>query len=191
VRTCRQIALLCAVVLLGTMAAPARSAPPAFTDEFAALDPSRWETTGHPLGRSVLDPRNVGVTDGALELGLPAGTTDGAELRTGAAYRGGTFSARIRAARARIAWSRGAVAFSVDGRVLRRWTTGVPAAPMRLYLNAWFPRWLAGIAPPAASRPATASSMTSTRASVRVRASCQSAATDASPPCSGSSANVG
>ena len=44
---------------------------------------------------------------------------------------------------------KGSAAFAVDGRVLRRWSSAIPTAPMNLYLNAWFPRWLAGIAPPA------------------------------------------
>ena len=47
----------------------------------------------------------------------------------------------------RIDWSRGTAAFAIDGRVLRRWTDGVPAAAMNLYANAWFPTWLAGRAP--------------------------------------------
>jgi licheninase len=47
----------------------------------------------------------------------------------------------------RIDWSRGSAAFAVDGRVVRRWTDGIPAAPMRLYVNAWFPRWLDGRPP--------------------------------------------
>jgi beta-glucanase (GH16 family) len=40
--------------------------------------------------------------------------------------------------------TRHAVTFRVDGRALRTWKTGVPKAPMALYLNAWFPTWLAG-----------------------------------------------
>jgi endo-1,3-1,4-beta-glycanase ExoK len=207
-RACRLIALFCAVVLLSIMAAPARSATPAFTDELTVLDPGRWAATAHPLGRSALDPRNVAVAGARLALALPAGTTDGAEVRSVPAFRSGTFDARIQAARApssisgfflyappdfaseinieilndpagtvllttyaggrethherralgfdptaaphdyRIAWSRGAVAFAVDGRVRRRWSTGVPSAPMRLYLNACFPRWLGGLAAP-------------------------------------------
>jgi endo-1,3-1,4-beta-glycanase ExoK len=181
------------------MAAPARSIPR-----------PRLAPTAHALGRGTLDPANVAVVDGRLALGLPAGRTDGAEVRSSAAYRRGRFAARIEVADApssitgfflyappdfaseidieilndrsgtillttyadgrethherrtlgfdptaatheyRIDWSRGAAAFAVDGRVLRRWTGGgIPTAPMNLYLNAWFPRWLDGIAPPA------------------------------------------
>lgn len=206
----RLIAFLCAVVFLSTMAAPARSATTrALTDDFATLDPTVWTPTAHPLGLGILSPANIRVAGGQLALGLPAGTTDGAELRSVAAYRGGSFSARIRAANApasitgfflyappdfaseidieilndptgtlllttyangrethherralgfdptaaahdyRIDWSKSAAAFAVDGRVVRRFTGGIPWAPTNLYLNAWFPRWLAGTPAPA------------------------------------------
>ena len=46
-----------------------------------------------------------------------------------------------------IAWGSGRVSFSVDGVVLRTWTTGVTKLPMNLYANAWFPAWLDGLAP--------------------------------------------
>jgi beta-glucanase (GH16 family) len=207
VTRCRLIAFFCAVVFVSTMAAPARSAPRATTDDFATLDARSWTPTAHPLGRGTLAPANVAIASGRLALTLPAGGTDGAEVRSTAAYREGSFTARIRAARApssitgfflyappdfaseidveilndrtgtillttyaggrethherralafdptavahdyRIDWSAGAAAFAVDGRLLRRWTDGMPAAPMNLYLNAWFPRWLAGTAP--------------------------------------------
>jgi endo-1,3-1,4-beta-glycanase ExoK len=208
------VALLCAVVFAATMAAPARSTPPrATTDDFAALDLTRWTPTAHPLGRGTLAPANVAVAGGRLRLGLPAGTTDGAEIRSSAAYRSGSFEARIQAARApssltgfflyappdyaseidieilddptgtvlfttyaggrethyerrrlgfdptaaphdyRIDWSAKSATFAVDGTVLRRFNGGVPTAPMNVYLNAWFPRWLDGV-------PATAGAAT-------------------------------
>jgi licheninase len=192
----RHIAFLCAVVFAGTMAAPARSNPR-----------PRLTPTAHALGRGVLDPANVTVAPAGLALGLPAGRTDGAEVRSAATYRSGRFEARMKVADApssitgfflyappdfaseidievfndrtgtillttyangrethhekrslgfdptaalhdyRIDWAKGSAAFAVDGRVLRRWTTGVPTAPMNLYVNAWFPRWLGGVAP--------------------------------------------
>jgi beta-glucanase (GH16 family) len=46
-----------------------------------------------------------------------------------------------------IAWGANRVTFSVDGTALRTWSSGVPKAPMNLYVNAWFPSWLAGLAP--------------------------------------------
>jgi endo-1,3-1,4-beta-glycanase ExoK len=198
VTRCRLIALFCAVVCAGIMAAPARS----------STRPA-WTATAHALGRGVLDPANVAITGGRVTLALPAGRTDGGEVRSVATERGGSYEARIRVANApssitgfflyappdfaseidieilndptgtilfttyaggrethhekrslgfdptaaahdyRIDWERRSAGFAVDGRVLRRWTTGIPTAPMNLYLNAWFPRWLGGIAPPA------------------------------------------
>jgi beta-glucanase (GH16 family) len=46
-----------------------------------------------------------------------------------------------------IAWGAGQVRFTVDGVTLRTWTSGVPTAPMNLYVNSWFPAWLDGLAP--------------------------------------------
>ena len=75
-RICRQIALLCAVVLLGTMAAPARSAPLGFTDEFAALDASRHVRPPRRLERVLDGTRVVGAgrhperAERARELGI-------------------------------------------------------------------------------------------------------------------------
>lgn len=46
-----------------------------------------------------------------------------------------------------IAWTGREAAFRVDGVLLRRWKTGIPRNAMRLYLNAWWPAWLAGPAP--------------------------------------------
>jgi beta-glucanase (GH16 family) len=201
--------LLLAALLVGMLAvSPAQAATGGFTDDFASLDLSRWVVGSHALGRGVLDPANVSVSGGALSLGLPAGRLDGAELRTAAAYSGGTFSARIRAAAApssltgfflyappdyaseidielvgsdvlfttyadggqthterrplgfdptaafhayAITFDRKAVTFSVDGAALRTWRNGVPRAPMSLFLNTWFPTWLAGTPSPGAA----------------------------------------
>jgi len=49
----------------------------------------------------------------------------------------------------RIDFHPGTVAFLVDGVELQRWTRGLPTRPMRLMVNAWWPRWLT--APPAAT----------------------------------------
>jgi endo-1,3-1,4-beta-glycanase ExoK len=43
-----------------------------------------------------------------------------------------------------IALDRNTVTFSVDGVAMRTWRSGVPRAAMPLYLNAWYPTWLAG-----------------------------------------------
>jgi beta-glucanase (GH16 family) len=206
--------VLCLAALLvtapGCEAATVPPAPtPAFVDDFSGLDPARW-TPGpvHRLGRSRIDPANVRVEGGALLLTLPAGTLDGAELRTVDLLPGGVARARLRVADApgsltgfflyappdyaheidieihgdpagrvvlstydggamphsvevglpfdptadlhdyEIATGDGGVVFRVDGRPLATWSDGVPAAPMALYLNAWYPAWLPGSPPP-------------------------------------------
>jgi beta-glucanase (GH16 family) len=47
--------------------------------------------------------------------------------------------------------TRKSVTFRVDGVALRTWKNGVPTAPMALYVNAWFPTWLAGTPSPGAA----------------------------------------
>jgi endo-1,3-1,4-beta-glycanase ExoK len=201
------------------VAAPARPPAPPAPGTFTTLAAAGLTAAAHPLGRGRLDPANVAIAGGRLTLGLPAGRTDGAEVRSLAAYRSGRVSARLQVAAApssitgfflyappdyaseidievfndptgtvllttyaggrqthhearalgfdptaaphdyRIDWSGGAAAFAVDGRVLRRWTDGVPAAPMNVYLNAWFPNWLAG-RPPAATAATRVDSLT-------------------------------
>ena len=49
----------------------------------------------------------------------------------------------------RIDFHPGRVAFLIDGAEVRRWTRALPPHPMRLMVNAWWPRWLTP--PPAAS----------------------------------------
>lgn len=182
-----------------------------FSDPFDGLDAGRWSVGDHTLGRSRLDPANAVVAGGALELRHPAGSLDGAEVRTTALSRTGVYRARIRAAAApssltgfflyaapdyasevdieilndpagtvllstyaggrqthtetralgfdptaafhdyEIQLDRKAVTFRVDGVALRTWKTGVPTAPMALYVNSWFPAWLAGTPSPGAA----------------------------------------
>jgi len=206
-------ASLLAVLVVTALAGQAAGAVAAtgFGDPFDSLDGGRWSAGDHQLGRSRLDPANAVVQGGALELRHPAGTLDGAEVRTTALYRTGTYRARIRAAAApssltgfflyaapdyasevdieilndasgtvllstyaggrqthtetrslgfdptaafhtyEIALDRKAVTFRVDGVALRTWRNGVPTAPMALYLNSWFPAWLAGTPSPGAA----------------------------------------
>ena len=206
-------ASLLAVLVVTALFVQAGSAVAAtgFSDPFSSLDSGRWSVGDHQLGRSRLDPANAAVVGGALELRHPAGSLDGAELRTNALYRSGTYRARIRAAAApssltgfflyaapdyaseidieilndpsgtvllstyadgrqthtetrslgfdptaafhtyEIDLDRKAVTFRVDGVALRTWRNGVPAAPMALYLNSWFPAWLAGTPSPGAA----------------------------------------
>jgi beta-glucanase (GH16 family) len=92
---------LLAAILLAMLALPATAAAsptPGFLDGFAALDPARWTPGDHVLGLSRLRPEDVTVADGTLRLGLPAGSTDGAEVRGTAALSGGTVRARMRVA---------------------------------------------------------------------------------------------
>ena len=41
-----------------------------------------------------------------------------------------------------IRWSPREIVFLADGAVLRRFTSGIPASPMRVMANAWWPTWL-------------------------------------------------
>src|SRR5690349_892393 len=75
-------------------AAPARG----FLDEFDSLDAGRWSVGEHNLGRSALTAGNVTADASTLRLALPAGTTDGGEVRTKALLSGGVVSARLRVA---------------------------------------------------------------------------------------------
>jgi beta-glucanase (GH16 family) len=87
-------------MLFAMLLAPASAAAapaPAFDDEFDSLDGARWSIGEHQLGRSVLRADGV-AADGALTLALPAGTTDGAEVRTRATFSGGVASTRLRVA---------------------------------------------------------------------------------------------
>jgi endo-1,3-1,4-beta-glycanase ExoK len=183
-------------ILLVLLALPATAS--------AAVQPVAWTATQHQLGRSALSPDNV-LPGPALRL--PAGTTDGAEIRSPSTFASGVVHARLKVADApssitgfflyappdlaseidieiyddpsgiamfttyaggrqthtekrelgfdptaayhdyAIAWGAGKVTFSVDGAALRTWKEGAPKAPMNLYVNAWFPTWLAGLAP--------------------------------------------
>lgn len=199
--------LLATSLVTLAIASSAEAAPVSWTDGFDRLDPARWSSTPHFLGRGTLDPANATASDSALHLTLPADRHDGAEVYTGALFRSGRFSARMRVPDApgsisalflyappdygqeldielfndrtgkvwvtayaggrqtqhaelslgfnptagfhtyEIAWSRKEMSFLADGRLLRRWRSGVPRNPMRLYLNAWWPVWLSGPAP--------------------------------------------
>ena len=51
-------------------------------EDFDVWDPSAWVPGDHPLGRGWLDPENVGHGSSTLFLTLPAGSYDGAEIRS-------------------------------------------------------------------------------------------------------------
>jgi beta-glucanase (GH16 family) len=82
-------------VLIAMFVLPS-SAEAAFTDNFDTFDAQRWAVGQHQLGRSALTAANVTVADGALGLTLPAGTTDGGEIRSVSTFTSGVASARLR-----------------------------------------------------------------------------------------------
>ncbi len=47
----------------------------------------------------------------------------------------------------RFDYAPGSVKFYADGRLMKKWTTGLPRTSMKLYVNAWYPRWLEGTMP--------------------------------------------
>jgi hypothetical protein len=79
-----QVALLAGLAYVGM---------PDFGDEFDAFDAERWSRGDHQLGRSYLDPANVGVGAGNLRIKLPARSLEGGEIRSNALYGYGAYSA--------------------------------------------------------------------------------------------------
>jgi endo-1,3-1,4-beta-glycanase ExoK len=80
-----KVLMVAALALLLSPAAARAAAP-----EFVPGD--------HRLGRSQLDPANVVRRDRAFRLTLPAGTVDGAEIRSRRQYSAGVVRARIKVA---------------------------------------------------------------------------------------------
>lgn len=100
VRSAPLLALVLLLVLVPACeAAPVENAPPdGFVEEFDGLDPQRWTPGDHPLGRSRVDPRNVRVGGGRLDLLLRRGSLAGAELMSNRVFAAGVVSARLRVA---------------------------------------------------------------------------------------------
>lgn len=172
-------------------------------EDFTSFRPTHWTKRSHRLGRSLLEPSSVDVTDDVLRLTLPAQSTNGAEIRSVEAFGFGRFEARLRVPHAPSSitgfflyeppdeaqeidieifndqtgkvmftyYSAGqqvsrthelpfdptagfhaygfhygpeGVDFSVDGELLESLRGDMPAGPLRLHLNAWFPAWLEG-----------------------------------------------
>ncbi len=67
-----------------------------FSDDFDAFDINQWDKGDHALGRSQLNPENVSVFKGNLEINLPARTLDGGEIRSTALYGYGSYAARMK-----------------------------------------------------------------------------------------------
>lgn len=49
-----------------------------------------------------------------------------------------------------IAYTPSGVEFYVDQRLVQAWDGGIPRNPMNLYINTWYPQWLAGLPSPTA-----------------------------------------
>lgn len=47
----------------------------------------------------------------------------------------------------RFDYAPGSVKFYADGRLMKKWMTGLPRTSMKLYVNAWYPTWLDGKMP--------------------------------------------
>lgn len=71
-----------------------------FHDDFASLDAQQWVEITRPFGHGAVDAANVGVSNGMLQITLPAGRLDGGELRSASLYRYGSFRTRMRVANA-------------------------------------------------------------------------------------------
>ena len=65
-------------------------------DEFDTLEPARWISGNHALGRGWLHPANVSHADGRVLLTLPPGTWDGAEIQSVERHDYGVFEARMK-----------------------------------------------------------------------------------------------
>ncbi len=94
----RRAFVLCVigVVQVGIFAGFASARVLNFTDDFDSFDESRWTKGDHNLGRSYLDPNNVGASNGSLEIELPAHTLEGGEILSDDLYGYGSYAARIK-----------------------------------------------------------------------------------------------
>ncbi len=67
-------------------------------DEFdsSELDAGRWNASASTLGRSKIEPENVGIEDGDLRLTVPETTLNGGEIESIDLYGPGFYAARIK-----------------------------------------------------------------------------------------------
>jgi len=95
----RRILFLLVTGLVQTMllAGTAWAQDMSFSDDFDSFDTARWSKGDHMLGRSYLDPTNVGVGGGNLQIQLPARTLEGGEVYTSSPLGYGSYSANIKA----------------------------------------------------------------------------------------------
>lgn len=66
------------------------------SENFDSFDETKWSKGDHNLGRSYLDPNNVSVSSGNLEIKLPANSLDGGEIKSEGLYSYGSYSARMK-----------------------------------------------------------------------------------------------
>jgi beta-glucanase (GH16 family) len=66
------------------------------SDGFDSFDEATWSKGDHNLGRSYLDPNNVGASGGNLEVKLPANSLNGGEIRSQGLYGYGSYTARMK-----------------------------------------------------------------------------------------------
>ena len=90
------ILLVTGIIQVGLLASLASAGALDFTDDFNSFDTNRWSKGDHKLGRSYLDPKNVGVSNGNLAIKLPARTLNGGEIMSKDLYGYGSYSARMK-----------------------------------------------------------------------------------------------
>ena len=70
-----------------------------FTDDFSIFDETLWQKEDHALGRSLLLPENVSLSDPAgLLISIPSETTNGGEIRSLEKYGFGVYEVTMAAA---------------------------------------------------------------------------------------------
>ena len=83
-------------MMAGMMPGTAQAQSSDFSDEFDSFDAARWSKGDHNLGRSYLDPNNVGASGGNLEVKLPANSLNGGEIKSQGLYGYGSYTARMK-----------------------------------------------------------------------------------------------
>ena len=78
------------------MAGIAQAQSSNLSDGFDSFDEATWSKGDHNLGRSYLDPNNVGASGGNLEVKLPANSLNGGEIRSQGLYGYGSYTARMK-----------------------------------------------------------------------------------------------
>jgi beta-glucanase (GH16 family) len=203
----RPVVVVAAVVAAVVVSTAGAARTGDFRDDFTTFDAHQWVKSSRPFGYGTIDPANVAVANGLLGVKLPAGTLDGAEIRSTSLYRYGSYDAWMKVANApssltafflykkpdyaqeidieifndssgrimfstysgfaqthnitmqlpfdatadfheyTIEYDPGSVRFLVDGVQMQSWSSGVTRSSMYLFVNAWFPSWLAGETP--------------------------------------------